>query len=144
MVRELLQFLCVGVDFWIFELEIWIVFKFGLDDHLVDLLPIVLFREGLFDISVSLFLLFFENYILDQLEMDIDDCLNILDTFEEELVISFNIFFDYSAHVAKLQEVDTNWMRSFGFGIKHMLFVLLIDLEIGLEVLILALRSLVE
>jgi len=76
--------------------------------------------------------------------MDIDDLLYILDTFEEELVINLNIFLDHAAHVAELQEVDTNGMWFFGLAIELMLFALLIDLEIGFEVLILALGPLVE
>jgi len=65
VVRELLQFLGVCVDFGVLELEVWIVFEFSLNDHLVDLLPVVFFGEGLFNISVPLFLLLFENDIRD-------------------------------------------------------------------------------
>ena len=55
--HELLELFLLGVDVWIIKLEIWVIIELLLDDHLLNLLPIVLFLEGLLYVSISLFFL---------------------------------------------------------------------------------------
>lgn len=157
VVSELLELLRVGVVVEIVKLEIRILRELVLDDPLVDLLPVVLFRKGLLDISVSLLLSLRQNRWLYHLEVPINNLLDVVDPSKEQSIVLLDILLDDVAHVAQLQEVlpdlvDPLSLRGVAtslLGLRALKVSLgrVVDVEEGLEVLVFfhrALKQLVQ
>jgi len=157
VVSELLQLPLVGVVVEIVKLEIRILRELVLDDPLVDLLPVVLFRKGLLDISVSLLLSLRQNRWLYHLEVPINNLLDVVDPSKEQSIVLLDILLDDVAHVAQLQEVlpdlvDPLSLRGVAtslLGLRALKVSLgrVVDVEEGLEVLVFfhrALKQLVQ
>ena len=86
MSHELLELLLLGVDVWIIKLEIWVIIELLLNDHLLNLLTIVLFLECLLYVPVPLFFLLLQDEACDSGKVLVHYIFNVSDSLLQKVL----------------------------------------------------------